>query len=63
MATVERSALAQPPKGRTSGEGDPEASGGFILRRAFDTAPSRVTGHRLRARIFDDRFDCSPASR
>jgi len=34
------------------------SSGGFILRRVFYTVPSRLIGHRLRVRLYDDRLDC-----
>jgi hypothetical protein len=34
------------------------SSGGFTLRRVFYTVPSRLIGHRLRVRIYDDRLDC-----
>jgi hypothetical protein len=34
------------------------SSGGFILRRVFYTVPSRLIGHRLRVRIFDDGLEC-----
>jgi hypothetical protein len=34
------------------------SSGGFTLRRVFTTVPSRLIGHRLRVRIFDDRLEC-----
>ena len=34
------------------------SSGGFILRRVFYTAPSRLIGHRLRVRLYDDRLEC-----
>jgi hypothetical protein len=34
------------------------SSGGFLLRRVFYTVPSRLIGHRLRVRIFDDRLEC-----
>lgn len=34
------------------------SSGGFILRRVFYTVPSRLIGHRLRVRIFDDPLEC-----
>lgn len=34
------------------------SSGGFTLRRVFYTVPSRLIGHRLRVRIWDDRLDC-----
>ena len=30
---------------------------GFVLRRVFYTVPSRLIGHRLGARIYDDRLD------
>jgi hypothetical protein len=33
------------------------SSGGFVLRKVFYTAPSRLIGHSLRARIFDDRIE------
>jgi transposase InsO family protein len=33
-------------------------SGGFTLNRVFYTAPSRLIGHRLRVRLFDDRLEC-----
>lgn len=32
------------------------SSGGFILRRVFYTVPSRLIGHRLRVRLYDDRL-------
>ena len=38
------------------------SSGGFILRRVFYTVPSRLIGHRLRVRIYDDRLECFLAS-
>ncbi|MDX2184860.1 MAG: IS21 family transposase [Gemmatimonadaceae bacterium] len=31
--------------------------GGFTLRKVFYTVPSRLVGHRLRARLYDDRVD------
>ena len=34
------------------------SSGGFILRRVFYTAPSRLIGHRLRVHLYDDRLEC-----
>jgi hypothetical protein len=33
------------------------SSGGFALRKVFYTVPSRLIGHRLRARLYDDRID------
>ena len=33
------------------------ATGGFRLRKVFYTVPSRLIGHRLRVRLYDDRLD------
>jgi len=33
-------------------------SSGFLLRRVFYTVPSRLIGHRLRVRLYDDRLEC-----
>jgi hypothetical protein len=33
------------------------SSGGFTLKKVFYTLPSRLIGHRLRVRLFDDRLD------
>ncbi len=33
-------------------------SGGFLLGKVFYTVPSRLIGHRLRVRLYDDRLDC-----
>ena len=33
------------------------SSGGFLLRKVFYTVPSRLIGHRLRVRLFDDRLE------
>ena len=33
-------------------------SSAFVLRRVFYTVPSRLIGHRLRVRLYDDRLDC-----
>ena len=58
---AERSALRPLPNRRT---GDYEetlvtvtSSGGFTLRKVFYTVPSRLIGHRLRVRLYDDRLD------
>ena len=32
-------------------------TGGFTLRKVFYTVPSRLIGHRLRVRLFDDRLE------
>ena len=59
---IERAALTPLPKRRTADFEEKivivTSSGGFILRRVFYTVPSRLIGHRLRARIYDDRLDC-----
>ncbi len=59
---VERPALRRLPVRRT---GDWEealvnvtAASGFSLRKVFYTVPSRLIGHRLRVRMFDDRLEC-----
>jgi hypothetical protein len=31
---------------------------GFTLRKVFYSVPSRLIGHRLRVRLYDDRLDC-----
>ena len=58
---AERATLRPLPKRRT---GDWEetlvtvtSSGGFTLRKVFYTVPSRLIGHRLRVRLYDDRLD------
>ena len=52
-------AAAERPHDRLRGESRPgDLVGGFILRRVFYTVPSRLIGHRLRVRIFDDRLEC-----
>lgn len=33
------------------------SSGGFTLRKVFYSVPSRLIGHQLRARLYDDRLD------
>jgi hypothetical protein len=59
---LERPHLGALPKRRTADWEEKivtvTSSGGFILRRVFYTVPSRLIGHRLRARIHDDRIEC-----
>lgn len=59
---VERPSLAPLPKRRTADYEEKivtvTSSGGFILRRVFYTAPSRLIGHRLRVHLYDDRLEC-----
>ena len=33
------------------------STGGFVLRKVFYTVPSRLIGHRLRVRLYDDRLE------
>jgi len=59
---LERAALLALPRRRTIDYDEKivavTSSGGFVLRRVFYTVPSRLIGHRLRARIYDDRIEC-----
>ena len=59
---LERPHLAALPARRTADYDEKivtvTSSGGFILRRVFYTVPSRLIGHRLRVRIYDDRLEC-----
>jgi hypothetical protein len=59
---LEKAALDPLPRGRATDFEEKvvpvTSSGGFILRRVFYTVPSRLIGHRLRVRIFDDRLEC-----
>jgi hypothetical protein len=59
---LERPQLGRLPKRRTVDFEEKivtvTSAGGFILKRVFYTVPSRLIGHRLRARIYDDRIDC-----
>src|ERR1700676_82556 len=58
----ERPMLTALPKRRTADYEEKivtvTSSGGFILRRVFYTAPSRLIGHRLRVHLYDDRLEC-----
>ena len=58
---AERAILLDLPVGRTA-DYEPTSvnitsSSGFVLRRVFYTVPSRLIGHRLGARIYDDRLE------
>ena len=59
---IERPLLKSlPPRRTTDFEEDlvtVTRSGGFLLRRVFYTVPSRLIGHRLRVRLYDDRIEC-----
>ena len=58
---LERAELQSLPGQRTSDYEEVgvrvTSSGGFTLRKVFYTVPSRLIGHRLRVRLFDDRLD------
>jgi hypothetical protein len=34
------------------------STSGFVLRKVFYSVPSRLIGHRLRVRLYDDRLEC-----
>ncbi|WP_375764601.1 IS21-like element helper ATPase IstB [Bradyrhizobium sp. Pha-3] len=57
----ERTALQDLPDRRTSDYEEVivhvTSSGGFTLRKVFYTVPSRLIGHRLRVRLYDDHLD------
>ena len=59
---LERPMLRALPKRRTADYEEKivtvTSSGGFMLRRVFYTAPSRLIGHRLRVHLYDDRLEC-----
>ena len=58
---IERAELQELPDRRTSDYEELSvrvtSSGGFTLRKVFYTVPSRLIGHRLRVRLYDDRLD------
>src|SRR6266545_7418511 len=35
-----------------------DVSSAFTLRKVFYSVPSRLIGHRLRVRLYDDRLEC-----
>jgi hypothetical protein len=58
---AERASLQSLPDRRTSDYEEVivrvTSTGGFTLRKVFYTVPSRLIGHRLRVRLYDDRLD------
>jgi hypothetical protein len=58
---AERTRLLPLPKRRTQDFEDVlvrvTSSGGFTLRKVFYTVPSRLIGHQLRVRLYDDRLE------
>jgi hypothetical protein len=59
---LERSALQLLPARRTTDYEETivtvTSTSGFILRKVFYSVPSRLIGHRLRVRLYDDRLEC-----
>jgi transposase InsO family protein len=59
--TAERAHLQPLPEQRTCDYEDSSAvvtsSGGFTLKKVFYTVPSRLVGHRLRVKLYDDRLE------
>ena len=57
---IERRGLRPLPDGRTTDWEESlvnvTSSSGFTLKRVFYTVPSRLIGHRLRVRLYDDRL-------
>ena len=62
LIEAERAALKKLPERRSTDYEEASvvvtSSGGFVLRRVFYTVPSRLIGHRLRVRIYDERLEC-----
>jgi len=59
---LERPALQPLPTRRTTDYEETivtvTSSSGFTLRKVFYSVPSRLIGHRLRVRLYDDRLEC-----
>jgi len=59
---IERTALQPLPARRTTDYEETivavTATSGFILKKVFYSVPSRLIGHRLRVRLYDDRLEC-----
>jgi hypothetical protein len=62
LIEIERAALRPLPQQRTTDYEEAivtvTTSGGFTLRKVFYTVPSRLIGHRMRVRLYDDRLEC-----
>jgi hypothetical protein len=58
---IERAALQDLPARRTTDHEEAivtvTSSSGFVLRKVFYSTPSRLIGHRLRVRLYDDRLE------
>src|SRR3954471_8581069 len=63
---LERPALQALPAHRTTDYEETivtvTSTSGFILKKVFYSVPSRLIGHRLRVRLYDDRLECFRAS-
>jgi hypothetical protein len=59
---LERSVLQSLPARRTTDYEETivtvTSTSGFILKKVFYSVPSRLIGHRLRVRLYDDRLEC-----
>jgi len=59
---LERPALQSLPARRTTDYEETivtvTSTSGFTLRKVFYSVPSRLIGHRLRVRLYDDRLEC-----
>jgi hypothetical protein len=59
---VERPALQPLPAHRTTDYEETivtvTSTSGFTVKKVFYTVPSRLIGHRLRVRLYDDRLEC-----
>jgi hypothetical protein len=59
---LERPALQSLPANRTTDYEETivtvTSSSGFSLKKVFYSVPSRLIGHRLRVRLYDDRLEC-----
>jgi transposase InsO family protein len=59
---LERSALQKLPERRTTDYDETivtvTSTSGFTLKKVFYSVPSRLIGHRLRVRLYDDRLEC-----
>ena len=59
---IERTVLKELPERRTTDYEEERvvvtSSGGFTLRKVFYTVPSRLIGHWLNVRLYDDRLVC-----
>jgi hypothetical protein len=59
---LERASLQPLPEWRTTDYEEASVTvtktSGFILKKVFYSVPSRLIGHRLRVRLYDDRLEC-----